>query len=179
MDPIILLCEEWKEMHEKLNDEELGTIIVSGQPGIGVPPWFYFCSLCLDSNFQGKTYFLYYVLIRRLLDGMPTILQAFTGHTYLFEQRASCYAKGALSLEFWEHCSAWALVDADNVQRDSNSPDDVLKANQEGVQIKIIVATPPRMNKTMGWLDQVTYLANFSFAMYPWSWTELYIVGYA
>src|SRR6267154_3739576 len=59
-------------------------ILVSGHPGIGSPP---FPSLSVESNFQsGKSIFLIWVLMRRLVLGLPTALQFHSDFALLFHE---------------------------------------------------------------------------------------------
>lgn len=118
----------------------------------------------------GKTVFLHYALIERVLDGLPTFFQRETGRVFMLLGPTDVriyHSQERLDPE--RYPGAWALVD-------SNAS--LVHPREEFIgdtsQLFVIQATSPQPLRWKEWSKQL----NAPLAvMKAWSWEELYIGG--
>jgi len=127
----------------------IGGVVVTGQPGIG------------------KTMFLYYILIHRILHGQPTAFQPTSSHTLIFHHsRAEIFGEHT-TIDSLAYPGAWALSD-------SNA--DVYQPRREFVELHnrffLVQATSSQPSRWKAWSQQRrAKLAVMDF----WTWSEIYI----
>lgn len=162
---ITLARDEWDAALRAISSTTNGTrgsLFITGQPGIGEP---LFHSLCFNrlnvACVEGKTCFLYYSIIMRLIRGEPTIFQDVYGEVFVSRNVAQVFEKGRMS-------EALAFVDADN---DIRQPDKQLIE----LRAKIVVVSSLRYRTDRRWMKQYsvqTYLMNL------WNWKEYFLIAF-
>jgi hypothetical protein len=128
----------------------------------------------LDSTFisAGKTYFLYYVLIDRLLRGSPTLFQM-SGTLYIFDERSVRVQSKSSALDLGKFVAGtvWALVNGD--PKEAKLHPCIVPPVLPG--LLILLASSPKNKEDRGWLTQKS---GFAYIMDNWDWTELVITRY-
>ena len=152
-----LVRSEYEEAEQAIllaNRDHSDAILISGQPGIGSLP---FPSLSVESNFQsGKTIFLIWLLMRRLVLGLPTALQINSDFALLFHEGGTSLFSTLRTLcpyeEFFNTSSPlaklWVLVDSNN---DLAEPS-LLFTNRG--PFFVVEALSPRVQR-FNWTDKV------------------------
>ncbi|KDQ07448.1 hypothetical protein BOTBODRAFT_48814 [Botryobasidium botryosum FD-172 SS1] len=144
----ILIRDEYKVAFEHISSmprQRCGGVTICGQPGIGK-------SLCL-----------YYLLIRRLLMGLPVALQAVRETVLLFLESGTYAVHDADILNFLPE-DTWALVDSG---LSVNQPAPFL--SYPSSPYFIIQAASPRPGR----MDWQKYKHAKMFYMRPWDWEEI------
>ena len=141
---------------------------VSGQPGSGECTGLHWWSvfLVLVSNLcQGKTWFLSYILARRLLDGQPTVYRRSDGKCYLFSE----WSKGReVNLEFLSTLSdnekreLWILSDEALVDPEWNS---------DHPWFVVLAVSPQKVKASRQWEKDRNCGAHY---MNSWGWDEIF-----
>ena len=141
---------------------------VSGQPGsgecTGLHWWLVF--LVLVSNLcQGKTWFLSYILVRRLLVGRPTVYRKNDGKCYLFSE----WSKGReVNLEFLstfsdsEKRELWILSDEALVDPEWN---------WSNPWFVVLAASPQKVQASRQWEKDRNCGTHY---MRNWEWDEIF-----
>ena len=152
-----LVRSEYEEAEQAIllaNRDYSDTILVSGHPGIGS---LAFPSLSVESNFQsGKTIFLIWVLMRRLVLGLPTALQFHSDFALLFHEggtsRFSTLRRLSPYGKFFNTSSPlaklWVLVDSNY---DLVEPSPIFTNRGPFFVVEALSARPQRFN----WTDKV------------------------
>ena len=113
----VMIRDEYDEAIKDIEghkERKMGVVIV-GHPGIGKSMGFVgqACVLINTPPYLGKTILLYYILVKRLLEKKPTVLQYKPDVVFIFNdkglhaRRASSYYEPELS----GYQDTWALVD--------------------------------------------------------------------
>ncbi|KAF8576198.1 hypothetical protein K439DRAFT_1623009 [Ramaria rubella] len=159
----ILERSEYREILLKLDDLDrkrrryTGGVAVTGQPGIG------------------KTFFLYYILIKRLLEGKCTVLQDRAPY-FLFFDDAGCREiqitdtqHADLSDKPYAMRQTWILVDSNDGM---DKPAEF--ATGRLCDAFVVQASSPRISRWKGWVKE---RGGRALIMQPWSWPEIYAAG--
>jgi len=123
----------------------------------------------------GKTFFLYFALVERLLDALPTALQLGRDDIFLFQSdgvRLLPAAANIALLEFLHTITPriWALVDSNATL---NIPAEMFISHTS--PFYVVQATSPKLDRWKEWKKQRK--ANEA-VLQPWSWDELCIGAY-
>lgn len=144
----ILVRDEYKTILEhlvKLSEEKgIGGAVLTGQPGIG------------------KSLFLYYILISRILTGKTTVFENEMNNIYLFGD----YFQRSKRIHEMAYPGAWALSDSN--ARLTQPSDGFIGA---GSQFFTVQATSPQPHRWKTWQK---YRNAEMVAMDWWSWEEIY-----
>ena len=152
---------------EDLRDRAERGVVVTGQPGIGeefITRGEYDLTLIA----LGKSTFLFYVLISRILLAQKTAFQWSSSRTFFFNDRHDVRTFTQMDrIDPVGHPEMWALSD-------SNA--DVVTPRAEFTdarsQFFVVQATSPQPTRWKTWSKQLG--ANLA-VMNPWSWQEIYI----
>jgi hypothetical protein len=118
----------------------------------------------------GKTVFLQYLLVERILDGLPTAYQMDSQKLFLFlgAQDVQIFTeRDMLDPEIYEN--AWALVDSNGGLEAPRY--DLVKPNSK---FFVVQATSPQPRRWKSWKKE---RSASMVIMNPWSWKELFIGG--
>jgi hypothetical protein len=172
----ILVRNEYLEMLKLITDlfdcpfRSKG-IVVTGQPGIGKYPIWVDIEQYIDTVFTvGKTVFLHYVLIDRILNGLVTAYQIDSKRAFLFlgpNHVRKISADEILDPEVYDR--AWALVDS-NANLDSPREEFVNMFSK----FFVVNTSSPQPQRWKSWKK---YQSASLTVMRPWSWKEMYIGG--
>jgi hypothetical protein len=168
----ILVREEYPLMLKHLESlREAGSsgVVVTGQPGIGMRST---CILPITSNrfITGKTTFLHYLLIERVIDGKPTAFQVSANGTFfLLGQHDLRYVPVGTAMDPAGFPGVWALVD-------SNAG--LIEPRSEFTSIRskffLVQTSSPQPRRWKAWRTQ---LSGDIAVMKGWSWPEMCIGG--
>ena len=168
----ILVREEYRDMLRHISNLcEKGNrgVVVTGMPGIG-KYLDYHQRILASPPFTGKTFFLYFVLIERILDGRSTAFQWDPSRVVLLLNRHDVRTfPSAINFDPEGYPGTWALVD-------SNSS--LVTPRSEFIDARskffVVQAASPRPERWKTWKKELT--AEMA-VMKPWSWEEIYIGG--
>jgi hypothetical protein len=168
----ILLRQEYPAVLRHLRDVQsepnTGGAVVTGQPGIGQP------SRRLLNNSDnwdiGKSFFLYYILIERVLDAEPTLFQLDSKRAFMLFGQADVCVHHLERIDTEKYPGAWALVDSN---ASINEPRGELCVFES--RFFLIQATSPQPSRWKEWAKQRDAPL---VVMEAWSWQELYIGGF-
>jgi hypothetical protein len=113
------------------------------------------------NNPEGKTCFLYYVLVLRLIQAQPTIFQDDNGSVFTIAEHVS--GSGHVDGD-----DILALVDADGEQC-KPSKERILSKNS----YRVLLTSSPRNEKDRDWMKQYCPYTGKTLVMNPCSWEEL------
>jgi len=147
LESVILVREEYKRWM-KMMPRTSRYMFLTGQPGIG------------------KTYFLYYALVLRLLAGLPTLFQS-RKSLFVFDNDSVRVQEDFIDLPGLD---IWALVDGD--AKDAQPADLLLSPFVPNV--RVIMASSPKTKDDRTWLNQKSGKA---MMMYPWTMQELRVAA--
>jgi hypothetical protein len=145
------------------------SVIIVGHPGIGRTMISIRQArvLIYTPHQLGKTTLLYYILVKRLLEQKPTILQINTQHLFLFNANGVKAISSSTQLypKSEEYQRAWALVD---INQHVQTPAEMLGPNSP---FFLIMASSPRASRWQ-WVQR--YRAPVAFwLMKPFTLAEL------
>jgi hypothetical protein len=168
----ILLRREYPDVlsHiQKIQEGKMGGAVVTGQPGIGQ------LSRSLlnnsDNSNIGKSIFLYYALIERVLNGEPTLFQLGPKSAFmLLGQTNVRIFREDDDIDTQEYPGAWALVDSNAAIKAPRG--ELAMANS---RIFLVQATSPQPSRWSEWAKQRRAPL---VVMDPFSWHEFYIGGF-
>jgi len=159
--------EKWSELDQN-EDPEMGACLdykVLGQPGCGGYLVCHFSALA-NSNVLGKSFFLSYLLVRRLLRSQPTVYRRGDDCCYIFQEDTAGImvdARHLFGLPGDQKRKLWILTDEtlDNPQW------------QDGTHewFVILAASPKKVRDSKQWAKDrnigVRYMSN-------WGWEEIF-----
>ncbi|TDL13996.1 hypothetical protein BD410DRAFT_846438 [Rickenella mellea] len=156
-DRLIIIRDEYLWMLEKLKSHDrglpaLGGAFISGQAGTGL------------------SYFLIFVLVMRLLDGLPTIYQDGIG-LFVFENKHDVWRLQHPQLpdeNGWGE-DVWALVDG-NARTPHNS---LLYTYTD--QVRIVMAASSELRDNRKWIERKGVM---EYVLRTWSRQELFVAGH-
>ena len=99
----------------RINKRGKKGVIIVGHPGIGrsmgsvEQAWV----LTYTPPYLGKTIFLYYILVNRLLENKPTVLQNSSSGVFIFNDKGCYMLEASSDQDYYRigHQDTWALVD--------------------------------------------------------------------
>jgi hypothetical protein len=167
----ILVREEYYAMMDILQgiyDKEVQGVVVLGRPGIGKNS--HYRRLVNSLAIAGKTTFLYFVLIERILAAKPSLLQLDPHVIFFVDGTLKVFSRGSL-LDPGGHPGVWALVDSN---ANLSVPDPVFTGLHSS--FFVVQASSPNTARYKSWKRQ---LSAKLVVMKEWSWEEIYITGSA
>ena len=162
----LLLREEYKYVSDLIKAYPRdfgGSVIISGQPGIGE-----FLVSCLTGSdqpcrYQGKTTYLYLKLIELMIEGRPFLFQSGTGTVYHVAK------KGVEEVQSWSSKETIAaFVDGDN----GIAPQPMIR--QRSVQL-IVASLKGTQSSWAKQLGPGSYVKEIAIKL--WSRDELFLTG--
>ncbi|KAF8273633.1 hypothetical protein EI94DRAFT_1913870 [Lactarius quietus] len=127
---VMLIRSEWETLLDSFSKRERGrdgSVFLTGQPGIG------------------KTCFLYYVLVTRLLRAQPTIFQHMDGRVFVVTDEVRLRRPA----DTIDGDDVVALVDGD---RQNCIPDPFIVGNENH---RILLTSSPKTRKDRSWIEQL------------------------
>jgi hypothetical protein len=119
----------------------------------------------------GKTYFLYYVLIERLLQGETTLFQSKKGDLVVIEDNKPVWRVGGNDdLSRLPGDDVWALVDGDPT---GSQPHMELQVDWL-TNVRIVMASSPKIQSHQNWLKQVL---GKLYYMKTWARDDMFVAG--
>ncbi|KDQ06865.1 hypothetical protein BOTBODRAFT_233638 [Botryobasidium botryosum FD-172 SS1] len=140
-----------------------GGVSICGQPGIGKSLFNITFATFLTKAPIGKSFCLYYLLIRRLLRGLPIVLQVAQKEILLFLESGTYVIPADYSLQFLPN-GTWALVDSEH---SVDAP--AASLTRPHSPSFIVQATSSQPDHTK-WHK---YKTGRMFYMRPWDWDEI------
>jgi hypothetical protein len=164
---LMLVRSEWDLMTEEFRRCPKGvdgSVVITGQPGIGQQFTPYYGD-SLSNSPQGKTCFLYYSLVLRLIGSEHTVLQDQHGSVFLITDQVR--NEGSV-----EGSDVLALVDADG---DKCKPSKEILDNHN---YRILLVSSPRTSADRKWMEQHCPLTGQVLVMEPCSWEEVLQIAF-
>ena len=184
----ILLRNEYKILYKAIEDcfssawdkdgRQTGGIVLLGHPGVGESNLVKSCdcvSFITSPKCTGKTVFLFYALIQRILNAQSTILRYEDGRYIGFDNRG-CKAFGAHPQgdPDWVYDDrTWVL--ADTQYKAAENPTGIPTAPLTSVtSFFVVFSTSPKRERYYDWakINSCLYLY-----MKPWTWEEIHFAG--
>jgi hypothetical protein len=172
---VMLVRDEWKTMIDILNNRKEGihgSALITGAPGIGElsPSKSHFLFDIIDHFSEGKTTFLYFILVLCLIRGQTIIFQDHAGAIYLIKDRIVRQSgKGEVKVTGPD---VLALVD--DTDEGSCTPNSFLFYSNN---IRILLTSPLSTRHDRKWLTQHVQ-DRAAFVMAPWLEKESIIMSY-
>ena len=156
------------------NADGSGGVVVTGQPGIGATSLLFTITLThisIELN-QGKSCFIFYVLLRRLCDGLPTALEQLGNVFLLFDDTGVQVYDAGPAGHFALEKGVWALTDS------SATDQQPCRAFYRSGQINaawVVQATSPARGRWYEWQKELN--AHY-YVMDFYTWDELRALGF-